>query len=91
MADRTADTLRTPALPQCCVTHRLAALEVVETVFVTDVLASYDRRRDHADGCAWPADAAVDALRHGYKSWVLAHIADAIDLACDLLELEVAA
>ena len=82
---------RTPALPQCCVTHRLAALEVVETVFVTDVLASYDRRRDHADGCAWPADAAVDALRHGYKAWMAAIIADAIDFACDLLDQEVAA
>ncbi|MEX2659704.1 MAG: hypothetical protein WD232_08405 [Acidimicrobiales bacterium] len=90
MADRTPALRQVPALPQCCVHHRLAALDVVETMFVNDTLANYDRMLDPVGG-AWPADAAVAALRTTYKPWILGHIGDAIDLAIDLLDQEVAA
>lgn len=81
----------TPTLPHCCSTHRLAGLDVIETLFINDTLASFDKMRDHEDGCAWPAADAVEALRHTYRPWILGHIGDAIDFACDLLEQEVTA
>lgn len=90
MNGRSGPGLRQVAtLPSCCPVHRLAGLNVIETVFVNDTIGNFDQLIDHADGCGWSAAAAVDELRHTYKPWVVTLIADAVDLAIDLLEREV--
>jgi len=81
-----AESNRTPAIPQCCVDHRLAVLDAVEILFFNDTLASFDRLRDHEDGCGWPPSDAIDALREGYRPWIVDRVGGAIDLAISYLE-----
>lgn len=77
----------TPALPRCCVTHRLAGVDVLETMLVNDVRSTHDEMV----GNGWPPEAALDSVRNDYRSWVLGRFGDAIELGCALIELEVTA
>lgn len=76
-----------PCIPTCCAPHRLDAVEVVETMFVNDARTTFAE----LVGTGWSAPAALDAIRNDYRSWVLGRFSDAVDLGCDLIELEVAA
>ena len=91
VTERTPGQRQVPALPQCCVAHRMAAIGVLETLVFNDSLATFDHLLDASDGCALPGPDAIDELRHGYREWLLGHLGDAIDDACALLEAEVAA
>lgn len=76
-----------PTIPTCCAGHRLAVFDLVETLLVNDTRVHFDNML----AAGWPLPDALDALRHGYRGWILARFGDAIDLGCDLLEMEVAA
>lgn len=73
-----------PTLPQCCSDHRMAGLDVIETLLTNDTLTNYDRMIE----AGWPHEGALDALRGCYRSWLLTRFGDAIDIGLELLEIE---
>jgi len=80
-----------PLIPLCCGPHRTAAFDAIAVAIANDVRSNYAALLDHSDGCGWPHDDAVSALRETYASWLVGLVEDAVAFGVGLLELEVAA
>lgn len=84
MADRSTPL----GYPQGSAAARLQALDLVDLRVFNDARAIYADLVDHADGFPWSREAAIEALDHAYRSWIVGRIDSAVDDAVALIRME---